>query len=388
MNQQMIVNGLTCTLNMPKALKSRTSGANESSQGLPPYRQINAYPVDEYPACPDNWMHGSAKASSYFVPVQADHGMWLDFNGCRSHTHDVAIVVSIQGINPITGQKQDKLRLEKYKTKCPVCNISFKQDRFCEKCKFSWPSQNYLATTGTPFGLFWLDGFRAADGVVRQYIFTEEEIRGVAQQVIGKDRCFAIGVAFYLSKKPKPQKEIGSPLRGMDLNIHHKYYPSVTPASISLPKVDKWETTWGNVDNNSIESQLIGSDGPLLYKDCNSIPDSDKSDTYSRGITCSVNNLSDKKYRSRSLLRSTGTDSDTFVKIDKQIENVKFEIGAGAKINQQVYDDPENLSYWKTKPAGMIYINYCSVNECERILQSGKREDKAEGFLTSLKTGN
>ncbi len=85
----MQVNDLTCELNMPLARKGK------KQRGLPPYNKRSAFAVDEYPASPTNWMHGSDKASSYFVPVESGYGMWLDFNGCWSHANRVAIVISI-----------------------------------------------------------------------------------------------------------------------------------------------------------------------------------------------------------------------------------------------------------------------------------------------------
>src|SRR5690606_10809222 len=110
------------------------------------------YVVDEYPSCPDTWMNGSSKASSYFVGVKEGHGMWLDFNKLQEHEHDVAVVISVQGVNPITGQKTSALRLEKYETKCPVHDKEFGQENFCKDCGFKWPSQNFISTNATPKG--------------------------------------------------------------------------------------------------------------------------------------------------------------------------------------------------------------------------------------------
>jgi hypothetical protein len=214
---------------MPEALKTRTDEhGNEVANGLPPHCPIDAHVVDEYPACPDTWMHGSSKASSYFLGVEEGRGMWLDFTGnSYGHKHDVAIVVSVQGVNPITGQQQRGLNLEQYRNQCPVHKVDFKQDRFCPKCKYSWPAQNYLATT-TNHPL-WIDGFRTADGKVHQYIMTADEQRGVAAQVIGDDRVYAIGVAFYLSKEEKPQPKYTS-YRSNDIipcseNVIHEVHP-------------------------------------------------------------------------------------------------------------------------------------------------------------------
>lgn len=210
-NFLMEVDGLRCELNMPDALKSKSDSNGEMTWNLPPYNRVMAYKVDEFPACPSSWIHGSTKAGSYFMGIEEGKGMWLDFNGCSNDEHDVAVLISIQGVNPISGQKQDKMRLEQYKNKCPVHDVEFQQDRYCEECGYKWPAQNYMTTTTTPQGLFWLDGFRSEDGKVRQYLFTEDEVKGIAHQVIGKeDKCYAIGVAFFRSKdkKPKPKREV------------------------------------------------------------------------------------------------------------------------------------------------------------------------------------
>jgi hypothetical protein len=198
----MMINGVSCVFNSPKAVKG------EKVSGLPPYAPRKAYMVDEYPGCPDSWMHGSSKANSYFVPIASEHGMWLDFNQCFNHTHHIAVLVSVQGVNPITGMPliDGPMRLEQYRTRCPKHDKEFGAELYCEECGYKWAPQNYLSTTCTPNGLLWLDGFRADDGTVRQYYFTEEECKGIAAQIIGDKRVYAIGIAFYQSKllKPKP----------------------------------------------------------------------------------------------------------------------------------------------------------------------------------------
>jgi hypothetical protein len=196
MDTTMEINGLYASFNMPVALQE-----SAFAQGLPPHAVQPVYKVDEY-NCPDNWMHGSGKASSYFVAIKPSKGMWLDFVRNEYHTHHVAVLVSTQGINPITGQRQMGFKLEQYRENCPLHNVPFGGDRFCSVCGYKWPGQNYLATTAG--GRLWIDGFMNDKGEVRQYVFTEETARGVAAQIIGEDRVFAIGVAFYLSKQPKP----------------------------------------------------------------------------------------------------------------------------------------------------------------------------------------
>jgi len=204
-NSEMSVNGATVTFNNPQRLPQRFNDRGEEiAHGLPPYAQVSAYNVDEYLACPESWPRGeSGKSASYMVPVKVDHGMWLDFNGNSSHTHDIAIVISMQGINSVSGLPAE-LALHQYKNCCPVHKDSFNADRFCHKCNIKWPPQNYLSSTGTPEGLFWIDGFRAANLITRQYFFTKEEERGIAAQMLGKARTFNIGIAFWRSKSPKP----------------------------------------------------------------------------------------------------------------------------------------------------------------------------------------
>ena len=300
---QMEVNGLFATLNTPEALKG------EEIHGLPPYDPRPAYAVDEYPACPENWMHGSSKASSYFVPVEAGRGMWFDFTVNAHHKHHVAVVVSVQGINPITGQKMTELCLEKYKDKCPVHDIDFQQDRFCPTCGYKWPGQNYIATT-TGQSL-WIDGFRNEKGEVRQYVISEEEASGVAAQLIGEDRVFAIGYAFYLSKKPKPEQ----------------------------PR-------------------------PYLRTAC-----------------CSFGG-------GTQVMGYNGLESLSFNDSDAGPDMAMLEVAAGAKIQQEVGVDPEDIDFWETEPAGMIYVNYVPLKVAEKILAAGKREEAKDGFLNGLKVGN
>jgi hypothetical protein len=230
----MQVNGLKAAFHMPQAVLPKFKRKNgdgywhpkngeddkgeEVTQGLPPGSPRFVFPVDEYKGCPANWMHGSSKASSYWLPVRSGCGMWIDLNYNYNHSHHVACVVSIQGVNPITGQQTKKLRLEQYRERCPVHDIEFGQERFCEMCNYKWDAQNYVASNCTPKGLLWIDGFRFADGVVRQYVFTKETCKGVAANVIGDERVFAIGIAFYLSKKPKAEAPIAPELTKPDGN--------------------------------------------------------------------------------------------------------------------------------------------------------------------------
>lgn len=376
LDRLMKVSGLSVGFNSPPALKSIKTASGEQAQSLPPFKTIEPHVVDEYSGCPDSWMHGSADSSSYFVPVKEGSGMWFDFNGCSDHTHDVAVVLSIQGVNPITGQKQDKMRLEQYREKCPVHSVEFKQDRFCEKCKYKWPAQSYMSTTGTPSGLFWLDGFRSEDGKVRQYIFTAEELRGVAEQIIGKDKVYAIGIAFYLSKEKKPSppksilrsggagasdKDIQDTLDQLSQTGLDPEFTTVTHQSFEYSPMNpasSWQTLGtGNTDDDSANITASGYTGLG--------PDSALYMSESRGINVTSKPIGKVKSLAK-----------------------KLEVAAGATIDQQIYDDPKGLDHWDDNPAGFLYINYASQDTVDAILNKGKRDERKEGYLADINTGN
>lgn len=356
---KMIVNELVAELNLPNAVPMvKDVNGKEVPSGLPPYARTMAYAVDEYPACPTSWMNGSDIASSYFAPVEAGKGMWLDFNGCHHHNHEVAVVISVQGVNPISGQKQDVMRLEQYKTNCPIHDKAFKQDRFCEDCGFKWPAQNYLATTGTPHGQFWIDGFRSENGQVRQYIFTEEEAKGVASQLIGDDKVYAIGIAFYLSKEKKKVKP--------ELEPEPRY---AFTAAMGKPMAS-YGAMGGIPDKaEGIVSKTLSTNSILRSSSSVETP------------------------TSKSLFAGTadvGEDCDcreelcADIEIDEIVLDKKLEVGLGSSINQEVNKDTEELDFWQDKPAGFIYINYCTKDQCEKILAAGKRKEKKGGFTGDL----
>lgn len=333
---KMSVNGLYAEINTPVA------PTGEGINRLPPYDQQPAYVVEEYEYCPSNWIHGSAKASSYFMALNPGRHLWIDFNSNSGNSHHVAVVISIQGINPITGQQTKELRLEKYVDKCPVHNADFGQDRYCDACGYKWPAQNYMSTTSTPRGEFWIDGFRAQDGTVRGFLITEDTVRGVANQLIGEDRVFAIGIAFYLSKEERPrppQSFLRTRTCGMNL------FPQ------------------GMSDKSHDHGMVFGSHNvaslSCVHEEPTSAPITYYSDPNARGINT--------------------------------IEIKKLEIGAGAKISQELsYPDKEVLDFYEDEPAGLIYVNYCTPEDCKRILESGKKDRTkgGEGFLADLKTGN
>lgn len=430
---EMSVNGLKATFHMPEAVARQVNGdGTERVAPLPRGNPRPAFKVDEYPACPASWEHGSAKASSYFVPTVANKGLWLDFNANRQHTHEVAVVVSIQGVNALTGQKTMPIRLEQYRENCPVHNVAFKQDRFCEKCKHNWPAQNYIASTATPHGFLWLDGFLSKDGVVRQWIFTEEEMKGVASQIIGKERVPAIGIAFYLSKNPKPPRPAqilrggfagptlgskwGSPgVFGMTSGKIGSVNNLSTPDWYGNEESISYTCSVGPAGPSGPSGGVVGAVGAQGFETLASVtpeveektsggiplPDADDG---SRGISGSPASARRRRRgpggsSAGSYKRSATGPGSPGYEMNKTFnrqyavpipeEKVKkLEVGVGAKIDQTIHADPQSLDYWQEEPAGFIYINYCTLADAAAIIAAGKREEKADGFLDGLKLAN
>lgn len=326
-----------CELNAPDAL------SGDSIHKLPPYRRQDAYLVDDYEHCPENWMRSEGKTSSYFVGVKEGTGMWLDFNKNCDKAHHTAILISVQGVNPISGLKQNKPVLERYEDICPKHSTPFKKDRFCEKCGYQWPMQNYISSVATPFGELWLDGFRTIEGQIRQYLFTKEKLRGVASNIIGEDRVFAIGITFFKSKEKK--------------------------------LFQNWEASRNVMD-------WVSNDKTLGYKSTPNIMGySGPSASNSIGSGSSFNCLLSGTKKKSTVLRSA---------VNGPVKEEKIEIAAGAKIDQSIYNCSEPLSFWEEEPCAQICINYAHKDFVEEILSHGTKDwnPNKEGFLKNIPVGN
>ena len=372
-----------CGLNTPNAL---ISDGNQT-HGLPPYSKRQGFLVDEYPGCPDNWMRSHGKTTSWFVGVPDGAGMWLDFNKNWDSEYDIAIVISVQGVNPITGMPCTDAQLEQYIEKCPKCDKEFGPERYCEKCGFHWPKQNYLSTTAQPYGFLWLDGFRTAEGIVRQYILTEEKLRSVAGHIVGKDRVYAVGISFFLSKERRRQ-------------------PIVNPRQFFSPTYSA--TTWHNCVNDGNKkyfAEPLGVNHHIKYSyDVNEIQvrcaSLDK-ETSSGAVNTLSGNTGEAFAKSGSIVLSRDTVGKRTKKLfgstrlgtsatHKPIQTKKLEVGAGESIDQQVYDDPEPLDFWRKEPESILCINYCTEIDAQKILDAGRVpiEAEPEGFLQNIPVGN
>lgn len=325
----MKVGGFSVVFNLPEM--KGVDSADDKVYGLPPYNQQKAYRVSDYPEAPRTWPRDEEGVGSYFVGVKPNHGMWLDFNGNQQHTHHVAVLLSIQGVNPLTGKStfaQDGGdTMQQYRSTCPVHNTAFGRDNVCSDCGYSWPPQNYLAGNATPSPYFWLDGFRQEDGQVRQYFFTLEQARGIAAQVLGEDRTFNIGVRFFESREPKPP---------------------APPPVYRRPTSWHSEPIYGNASGT--QRLVLGAQRKL------------------RGAI--------KGYPYSALESSRGA----------QLETTSLEVGAGARIHQKVYRDPQGLDFWKSEPSGTLFVNYVPADDLTALLRSNAASTE-KSYLDTLKVG-
>jgi hypothetical protein len=389
--------------NMPEALSDNSNG-----NGLPPYAKRSSYLVDEYPGCPQDWPRSEGSQISYFVPVQKGKGMWLDFNECMKGVYDVAIVISIQGINAITGLPTEDTALEQYKEECPKHKVKFGPHRFCEQCGHRWPKQNYLSTTATPDGHLWLDGFRSGDGKVRQYILTEERLRGVANAIVGERRVHSIGISFFLSKNQSGRNVYRGNLRSSVMGgFNHSTSKRNLIMGLGTGVIDGQPNffnpvhtpiNWGNPPVTSASftgtSGMTGTSEIYHLKACNSGPVSAHAAGSSTNLDCARGIK--KSYEPVCTMDCMTVSSEAEVKSEPNIKAetpnpaVKLEVGAGAVINQRIYDDPNDLDFWRDKPDTVMIINYANEEIVTDILSKGKKDvtGSEEGFLENIPKGN
>ena len=384
-------NGFYCGLNTPDALKG------DATFGLPPYAHRHSYLADEYPAVPKNWIPSEGRKTSYFVPVQEGKGMWLDFNKNWDHKYHVAIVVSVQGVNPITGMPCKTAGLEQYTDKCPKHDIPFGPDRYCKKCDYKWSKQNYITTTSTPHGSLWLDGFRTADGIVRQYILTMDKIKGVAANILKEERVFAVGISFFLSKQPKPivqQKTFTRGIFGASYASNINSYSSKTDTydTNDITMYDSLSDASAPMDFCGL-SDLGGIIGGTTCSASNACPPAGAAGaSASASFADTIGSYKcSKSIRAKlgSVKSSYHTNSSSISQV-KSVNVKKVEVGAGANIKQAVYDDPEPLDFWRDEVESIICVNYCLENDANKIISAGKisLEGHKESFLKDIPVGN
>lgn len=323
----------------------------EHSQGLPPGTAAPMYAVAEYEGCPQGWGRGP---NDVFIPVPWDvdgkgPGMWYSNQG-SNNGYDLAIVYSTTGLNPITGQKADTLRLERYEEQCPKHGIPFVGERFCVECNYKWPPQNYVC----PPNHLWWDGFRRPDGQVRQFFFSADELRDVGIAVLGKDRVPAFGFGIFRAKEARPQPVHHDPRR-MSFGAGAA---SAAPAPEELLKAPV-------VNPDDFACMGEGSLDVVDVHFLNSKP---------KGAAPSVS-----VRRSRRGAASVGeTRREAIAKT--------VAVGAGAQVIQGLRPDPKRLDEWETEPAAVIAVYFVPEDVAVKILEGPRRDlvGDREGYLAKI----
>lgn len=376
---------------------------------LPPGSALPVYPVDMLLEPPESWMKGPGV---FVIPVRPNKGLW--FNWTQNSDNNTAVIPTVKGCNPITGMQTSGFHMERYENKCPKHGCDFLHDRFCPECNYKWPAQNYVGPKNT----LWWDGFlNQKDGTVRQFFFSEEELRDVASTLIGKENTVpAFGFAFYAPKERRPEPagishngKIYTYAEGKNVLfessiVNHVYYAS--NSSGSTP------TYGASINNSSTPITLtslccdsaineVKTSGSLPLGEFKGGPISpmgsmgtlNKMST-SRGFSKSLSKSSfEDTGRMRNVLRCVSAPMDKGLDYEREramptpVKEVA--IGAGAKINQSLNADPFALDTWKEAPDSVMTIYFVFQEKFEELKSKGVRdiEGSKEGILSGCIVG-
>jgi hypothetical protein len=317
--------------------------------GLPPGSAIDVLPVDAFESPLSHWIKG---AGNYVVPVDSDWGLWFDFTS--NDKMNTAVLLSIKGMNPVTGQRTNGLELERYEEKCPVHKAKFKDGLFCEKCNYKWPDQNYIAYPNT----LWWDGFRSSDGKVRQFFFTEDMAKSVPELVIGKeDTVPAFGFAFFRPKVARAPavvtQRIGGAVYGAGILGSYDYVYD------SHIVVDETHNYFSSVSN-------AASSPSVMF--CNAT-------ACAGGASAETGQLS--------------TQNVQVLKKHTRSAKAEVGVGAGAEISQNLEIDSLKVSDWENEPASVMRLYFMFVEQFEEIKSKGTVDlvGEKEGYLSGLPVG-
>jgi len=385
MQRVMDING--CYASIMRAEKKQ----EESSDGLPSGIPIPVLPVDYLKDRPKEWVGGEG---SYVVPVDSDWGLW--FNWTMNNPMDTSVLVSVKGMNPLTGQKINGYTLEETGNECPIHKTPFKRGKLCTECGFKWPSQNFISAPNP----LYLDGFRQADGNVRQFFFTEDMARSIPELVIGKeDTVPAFGFCFYRRKKYEITYEGGNRCKNefpkiQDINV--SYLIGETGALCTSCDSLEYER---RTSGARLRGGGVGSTkrfGHLYSKGLSSSYEASYS-TLCCAADASVSS-------SEPELRAFYADSDVAHTINlvdsfsdaiedrsevRLYKSADVGIGAGARIKQDFIKSIVPLEDWKEKPEGTLRLYFVFQEQFEAMAEAGFNDlsGAKEGYLVNLPVG-
>jgi hypothetical protein len=366
---------------------------------LPPGTALEVYPVDAFLKSPENWVHGPG---AYVVPVRSNKGLWFDWT--MNSLINTAVIPTVKGCNPITGLQTSGFHMERYENKCPKHGCNFLAERFCPECNYKWPDRNYVSSSGS--GYLWIDGFRNSDGSVRQFFFTEDELRDVATHLIGKENTVpAFGFAFYSPKERRPEmsnsiRSFGAIGNGgcwgqgqslMDLYGQSNDYPlghtfdghyiynSVYYTSGEMPPVSGSPAVYCMTGAMGGDVKCSASNSSSEIK-----PQSFKMNRkgISKSICKSANYLKPDVYTNQLSEPEHSEHSEP-----KQVKEVS--IGSGAKISQILPIDTYGINSWKDTPDAVMTIYFVFQEKFEELKAGGMRDfsEIPEGMLHGVPVG-
>lgn len=367
MSRIMTING--CYASIMRADKK----SGENIDGLPLGVPIPVLAIDYLKSRPEHWIGGEG---SYVCPVDSDWGLWFNFT--MNNYNEMAILTSVKGMNPLTGQRLSSYNLEDFQEECPIHKVRFSVDKLCPECGFKWPSQNYLSYPNP----FYIDGFRTPDGNVRQFYFTEDASKSIPEQVIGKDDTVpAFGFCFYHLKEMSKQKAGGLHAKGeYPTNRSYKY------ENFSDTEERVLRGGGGN-KKDFLTKKYRGSLGSLSCASASATP-------LSVGASSDFFSASDTSERSFSAHRDGGEISAYYCPSERSSmfvsdRSIEVGLGAGEKIKQDFVKANKAIEEYKDKPSGVIRLYFVFQEEFEKYVSRGLKDLKgsSEGYLTGLPVG-
>ncbi|MDO8640885.1 MAG: hypothetical protein Q7R33_05025 [Nitrosarchaeum sp.] len=390
----------------------RAEKKTKDNTGLPTGMPIPTLPVDYLQNRPDFWVGG---VGSYVVPVEDDWAIW--FNWTMNGGQDLAVLTSVKGMNPLTGQRVNGLSLEQYVKKCPIHDESFSHGKFCKKCNFKWPEQNYI----TNINPMYLDGFHTTDGHVRQFYFTEDMMKSVPELVIGKeDTVPAFGFCFYAMKNAEKREfEMGKKYhdKNPEGGWGYKYvggggggliFGGFVAPGVYTNCVSSGQTGCQGVSGFQGPTGSTGYSGSTGHIRSKS---SRKMGKFSSNSTIGSQSLLSMSSQNSSQCFYNNTQLDMTASFDAPIataaaatpvqedlshlkksyaqKNAEVGVGAGARIKQHIRPDANDVNSWSEKPSGVIRLYFVFREQFESLVSQGLTDlaGSREGYLQDLPVG-
>jgi len=340
----------------------------EDTHELPPGKPLEIFSSEVFINYPENWMVGS---DVFVVPVRPNKGLWFDWR--ENDVYNTAILPTVKGCNPLTGLQTSGFHLERYEEKCPKHKCNFIAERFCPKCGYRWPPQNYISYPN----ILWWDTWVTNEGVGRQFFFTADELRDIASHKIGKNAVPAFGFTFFTPKERRESPK-AVPYRGVDSAfLNSDGYGNGFKAVLDEIGGTEEKTSGGmNIFYHSVYQSIGQTYSSSLPYDC-ATNDSVKglSLTNSGGII-TPNNIS-----------MEGGEINSPKPQKEEIKEVS--IGAGARIRQSLNRDTYPLESWKEAPDASMTIYFIFQEKFEELKSKGMRDISSakEGMLQGLPVG-